>query len=117
MLDKFLSYINQEKLFFPSDKVLLAVSGGMDSMAMVHLFKAANIQIGIAHINHNLRGEESRKDELFIQEYCETHLLPFYGTSIDPKTFDKQNMHEKARQLRYDFFEKVLLQYDYQYAF
>lgn len=116
MLDKFLSYINHEKLFLPTDKILLAVSGGMDSMAMVHLFRTANFQIGIAHINHNLRGDESQQDELFIKAYCETHHLPFFSTSIDPKSFEKQNMHEKARKLRYDFFEKVLLQYDFQYV-
>ena len=116
MLDKFLSYINQEKLFSLDDKILLAVSGGMDSMAMVQLFINANISIGIAHVNHNLRGEESQEDELFIKNYCETNHLPFFNYSIDPKTFDGQNMHEKARQLRYDFFEKVLLQHNYQYV-
>lgn len=115
MLDKFLSYINQEKLFLQTDKILLAVSGGMDSMAMVQLFRDANIQIGIAHVNHNLRGEESQQDEDFIKNYCETYCLPFFAATIDPKTFDRQNMHEKARQFRYDFFEKVVTLNDYQY--
>jgi len=116
MLDKFLSYINEEKLFLPTDKILLAVSGGMDSMAMVQLFRNANIHIGIAHVNHQLRGDESLQDEIFIKDYCETHHLPYFRMSIDPKTFDGQNMHEKARKFRYDFFEKVLLQYDYRYV-
>jgi tRNA(Ile)-lysidine synthase len=116
MLDKFLSYINQEKLFLPIDKILLAVSGGMDSMVMVRLFRDANVQIGIAHVNHNLRGEESQQDEDFIKNYCETYHLPFFVASIDPKTFDRQNMHEKARQFRYDFFEKVMTVNDYQYV-
>ena len=116
MLDKFLSYINQEKLFLPTDKILLAVSGGMDSMAMVQLFRNANIQIGIAHVNHNLRGEESQQDEDFIKNYCEAYRLPFFVTSIDPKTFERQNMHEKARQIRYDFFEKIKTAHNYQYV-
>lgn len=114
MLDKFLSYINHEKLFLPSDKILLAVSGGMDSMAMVHLFRAANIQIGIAHINHNLRGNESQEDEKFIKDYCETHHIPFFVASIDPISFEGQNMHEKARKFRYDYFDNVMLEYNYQ---
>ena len=113
MLDKFLSYINQEKLFSTSDKILLAVSGGMDSMAMLHLFRLSRIAIGVAHINHNLRGNESKDDENFIKKYCEIHQINYYVDSIDPSSFDGQNMHDIARKHRYAFFDRIALEHNY----
>lgn len=55
MLDKFLSYIKEENLFAENERILLAVSGGMDSMAMVTLFLQAKFQIGVAHVHHHMR--------------------------------------------------------------
>jgi len=107
MLDKFLSYIKEEKLFTQNDRVLLAVSGGMDSMAMVTLFLQANISIGVAHINHHLRGNESDEDAEFIQKYCEEKKIPFYIFHIDPAQFASGNMHDTARKLRYEWLSKL----------
>ncbi len=107
MLDKFLSYIKEEKLFTQNDRVLLAVSGGMDSMAMVTLFLQANISIGVAHINHHLRGNESDEDAEFIQKYCEEKKIPFYIFHIDPAQFASGNMHDTARKLRYEWLNKL----------
>ncbi len=115
MLDKFLSYINQEKLFLTTDKILLAVSGGMDSMAMLYLFRLSGLAIGVAHVNHNLRGNESDHDEKFIKDYCTTHQIDYYVDAIEPSAFDGQNMHDFARKHRYAFFNKISNKHKYNY--
>ncbi len=66
-LQKFQDYIDENSLLRPGHKVLLTVSGGRDSVLLVHLFKRAGYTCGIAHCNFNLRGEESQRDESFVQ--------------------------------------------------
>ncbi len=107
MLDKFLSYIKEENLFTENEKILLAVSGGMDSMAMVTLFLQAKIPIGVAHIHHHLRGAESDGDAEFIKKYCAEKKIPFYIFHIDPAQFASGNMHDTARKLRYEWLNKL----------
>ena len=58
MLERFLSYIREKKIVSQDKKILLAVSGGQDSMVMAHIFLQAGYDIGLAHINHHLRGKE-----------------------------------------------------------
>jgi tRNA(Ile)-lysidine synthase len=107
MLDKFLSYIKEENLFPENKKILLAVSGGMDSMAMVTLFLQAKIPIGVAHIHHHLRGAESDGDAEFIEKYCAEKKIPFYIFHIDPTQFATGNMHDTARKIRYEWLQKL----------
>ena len=64
MTDKFLKYILDENLFHKEDKILLAVSGGKDSMAMLHFFEQAGFSVGVAHCNFKLRGEDADGDKL-----------------------------------------------------
>ena len=64
-LDRLTSFIKQHALFRPEERVLLAVSGGRDSVLMAHLFKGAGFNFGIAHCNFNLRGNDSDGDEQF----------------------------------------------------
>jgi len=115
MLDKFLSYIKEEKLLTKNDRILLAVSGGMDSMAMVTLFLQANISIGVAHINHHLRGKESDADQNFVQKYCEKNEIPFYIHHIDPNIFIVGNMHDTARSIRYEWLNKISVEEHFDY--
>ena len=66
MLDQLSNYISEQKLFQPDQRVLLAVSGGIDSVALVHLFDRADFNFAIAHCNFQLRGKESEDDQLYV---------------------------------------------------
>jgi len=113
MLDKFLSYIKEENLFILDDKLLLAVSGGIDSMVMTDLIKRSGFEFGIAHINHHLRGEESNNEEQFIKDYCSQNSIKYHIHHLDSRVFDKGNMHSIARAERYKFLYSIKKKNDY----
>ena len=69
MITKFTAYIKKQKLFKPADKLLVAVSGGADSITLCHLLKEANYTFSVAHCNFSLRDEESDGDENFVKDY------------------------------------------------
>lgn len=118
MLHKFIQNINAKQLFEPNQKVLLAVSGGIDSMVLFHLFEKSEFAFGIAHCNFQLRGKESDGDEEFVRDQVQQH-----GISAFFETFDTQE-HAKlkgisiemaARELRYEFFEKIRIEHGYDF--
>lgn len=118
MFEAFKSYINKEKLFEPSDKVLLTVSGGMDSVVMLDLFHQAGFNFGIAHVNFKLRGEESDADQQFVEGLAKKYNCPLYVTSFNTKEFAKQNKlstQMAARELRYQFFEEIRQEHNYEF--
>ncbi|HEY0031245.1 MAG TPA: tRNA lysidine(34) synthetase TilS [Bacteroidia bacterium] len=111
-----LNYITEEKLFGPADKVLLTVSGGIDSVVMCALFHKAGLSFGIAHCNFQLRGEESEADELLTEELAEKYGVQFHSISFDTSAVAKKNklsIQAAARQLRYQWFEEIREQYKY----
>lgn len=113
MLDKFLSYIHEEKLIKKGESILLAVSGGLDSMVMLDLFIKSKIKIGVAHINHQLRAQESDDDAAFVKLFCTKHNTPFFQLDLDPGAFVKGNMHDTARQLRYEWLNSIAKEKNY----
>ncbi len=113
MLDKFLLYIKAKKIFKESDRPLLAVSGGRDSMVMLHLFSRLQWPFGVAHINHNLRGAESDADALLVRQHCQEHQIPYYEHTIPEGLLQKRNLQAKARQLRYEWLEFTAKQHGY----
>lgn len=118
MLNSFNTYIKKEKLFSKTDKILLTVSGGIDSIVLCELFHQAGLKFGIAHCNFQLRGEESDTDELFVEELAEKHVVQFHSVAFDTSTFAKKNklsIQVAARQLRYQWFEEIRTQFDYKY--
>lgn len=118
MLQFLLSYIKQEELFRPSEKILLAVSGGVDSIVMCELFHKANLDFGIAHCNFQLRGVESDEDELFVEKLAEKYAVPFHTVSFDTSVHAKKNklsIQVAARQLRYNWFEEIREQFSYKF--
>lgn len=118
MLDAFLTYINEQKLFEKSDKILLAVSGGIDSILLTDLFSKAKFNFGIAHCNFGLRGEESDADELFVKKLATKHKVPFHHTTFDTQAYaaeQKISTQMAARELRYAWFQEVLKTHQYQY--
>lgn len=89
---------------------LLAVSGGLDSVVMAHLFKKAGYPFAIAHCNFQLRGAESDGDELFVQQVALDYEVPFFVKRFETNTHaDKQgqSVQMAARELRYEWFAEL----------
>ncbi|MBE0647628.1 MAG: tRNA lysidine(34) synthetase TilS [Bacteroidales bacterium] len=110
MLQQFNSFISKNGLFQPEQRVLLAVSGGVDSMVMAELFSQAGFRFGIAHCNFQLRGSESDDDERFVQSIADQYDVPFYFTKFCTTAFAdlrKISIQMAARELRYAWFEEV----------
>ncbi len=83
MLNRLIDFVTKKKLFSNSEKILLAVSGGIDSMVMLHLFDRAGFHFAVVHCNFQLRGFESDADEKFVSEYCTTHGIIFFNRKFD----------------------------------
>jgi tRNA(Ile)-lysidine synthase len=119
MLEEMLEYIQQEQLFHPRhDRILLAVSGGIDSVVLSHLFQQAGIQFGIAHCNFNLRGQESQEDEVFVRDLAQRLGVPFYATSFETQRqaqTQRSSIQMTARELRYQWLEEQRVEHHYQY--
>jgi tRNA(Ile)-lysidine synthase len=118
MLSAFADFIKKEDLFSPADKLLLTVSGGVDSVAMCELLNKASVDFGIAHCNFKLRGKESDEDELFVEKLAEKYQVPFHSISFNTNSFAKKNklsIQAAARELRYEWFEEIRLQFAYTY--
>jgi tRNA(Ile)-lysidine synthase len=110
MLDEFLNYIRKNRLLKKNYRVLLTVSGGIDSMVMAHLFIKAGIKTGIAHCNFCLRGEESDRDEEFVRDFSENNGIPFYTMRFNTREYACNkgiSVQMAARELRYEWFETV----------
>jgi tRNA(Ile)-lysidine synthase len=117
MLKKFLAFSAEQKLFNPDDPILLAVSGGMDSVVMAHLFFKAKLRFGIAHCNFGLRGEEADADELFVKKLAKKYKAPYFSNQFETQAFadsEKISVQMAARVLRYTWLEQVRMQQSYQ---
>lgn len=118
MQQKFENHIAQNFPFLIGKKLLLATSGGIDSMVMVDLFHKLPFDIAIAHCNFQLRGMESFEDQNFVQNYAETNNIELFLTQFDTAAFAedyKLSIQVAARELRYSWFYELLdtKKYDY----
>jgi tRNA(Ile)-lysidine synthase len=108
---KFQQHLSKNLPFLKDKKLLLAISGGIDSMILVHLLQQLGYNISIAHCNFKLRGEESDGDEQFIRIFAEKNNIPVFVTHFDTKLFaadNKLSIQLAARQLRYIWFHQLL---------
>jgi tRNA(Ile)-lysidine synthase len=119
MLGRLKKFVADQRLFSPDQRILLAVSGGMDSVVMAELFHKACWHFGIAHCNFTLRDEESEDDEHFVEELAQRLHVMFYSkrffTSEDAER-KKISVQMAARELRYGWFEEVRQQEGYAYV-
>ena len=118
MQQKFENHIAQNFSFLIGKNLLLATSGGLDSMVMVDLFHKLPFEIAIGHCNFQLRGLESFGDQRFIQDYAETNEIPLFLTQFDTEAFAndyKLSTQVAARELRYNWFYEILETENYDY--
>lgn len=117
MVKDFLAYIQGQQLWDTSkDKILLAVSGGIDSIALVYLCQMAKIKFGIAHCNFQLRGADSEEDARFVQKLAQQLEVAYHETTFDTIAIMKQQQKSiqiVARELRYEWLEEIRKQHQY----
>lgn len=91
MLQKFQNHINTNFSFLQDKKLLVATSGGMDSMVLVHLFQKLQLNFAIAHCNFQLRGNESDEDEKFVVAYANQNNITCFVTKFDTSNYSEEN--------------------------
>lgn len=119
MIERFKEYIEEHQLFTKNDKILLAVSGGIDSVVLMELFVGAGYTFGVAHCNFHLREVDCDKDEQFVKSLAEKHNVPFHVKEFDTIGYAEEkniSIQMAARDLRYNFFEEVMNEYSYKYT-
>lgn len=117
-LSTFLDFVKGEQLFNEKDRILLAVSGGKDSVFMARLFAQSNFHFAIAHCNFQLRGAESNEDADFVEDLANSMDVPFFSVNFETKKTAKGrqiSIQMAARDLRYAWLEEIreLNAYDY----
>lgn len=118
MLLPFKNHLQEHFPKVSESKILIAISGGVDSVVLTHLCKEANLDISLAHCNFHLRGEESEGDEAFVMELADALDIEVYIEGFETEAYargKKISIQMAARELRYHWFEELreTLQFDY----
>lgn len=116
MRTAFQLFIQENNLFTKDQKILLAVSGGVDSMVMLHLFNRCNYDIAVAHCNFKLRDADSDADQQLVFDTCQALGIKCHIKSFDTTGYAKQKkltIQEAAREIRYDWFSQLRKEYNY----
>jgi tRNA(Ile)-lysidine synthase len=118
MLQKFQNHLNAKLPFLQEKRLLLAVSGGIDSMVLLYLCHQLDLSFAVAHCNFQLRGDESDADEQFVTDICASLHRPLFIEKFVTAAFaqeHKLSIQVVARKLRYDWFETLMQNNDYDY--
>lgn len=119
MLEQFKRYISEKKLWDSSHhRLLLAISGGVDSMVLADLLKHVNVNFAFAHVNFGLRGEASDKDEELVKKVADAYGIPFYRYNPATTVYAQDkgiSTQMAARELRYAWFEQLMKEEGYHY--
>ena len=101
---------------FNGENIIVAVSGGADSISLLHLMIRAketlNLNVVCAHVNHNVR-KESEQEKIFVKDFCDKNGVIFEYMKIE--NYGDDNFHNEARTKRYDYFEKLIEKYNSKY--
>lgn len=115
----FVQYVREQSLFSAEEPLLLAVSGGLDSMVLATLCHERQFNIAIAHAHFGLRGAESDADAALVEQWAKERSIPFHLQKFDTTTYaahHKQGIQEAARMLRYQWFQDLCATFGYRYV-
>ena len=118
MLQAFRQHLDSDLGFLKNSRLLLAISGGLDSVVLAHLCQKLDLKVSFAHCNFNLRGAESDADEKFVLELSEDLELEIFIKSFETEVYAKQegiSIQMAARELRYDWFSELAEQLHFDY--
>ena len=116
LLDSFQRYIDENDLATHDDRILLTVSGGVDSMVMLSLFTRCGYRVGVAHCNFQLRGAECDEDEVLVEDEAKKHGAAFYNRRFETRAEMErtgESMEMAARRLRYAWFDALSREHGY----
>lgn len=116
MLDRIQPFIQEHALFSPTDQLLVAVSGGLDSVVLADVLHRLGVKFAVAHCHFGLRGEEADADEQFVRKLASTYEAPYFVEFFQTKKFAEQegiSTQMAARALRYEWFERIRAQQGY----
>ena len=119
MLQKLSNILQQNFPFLKEKKLLIAISGGIDSVVLTHLLSALNLNISLAHCNFNLRNTESDLDTVFVKELAEKLQIKCFTTSFETEKIAKENKESiqiTARNFRYTWFQKTLQEHHFDFV-
>ncbi|WP_299247819.1 tRNA lysidine(34) synthetase TilS [uncultured Aquimarina sp.] len=119
MIRKFKAHIEDHLSFLKEKKLLIACSGGLDSIVLTYMCHVLSLDFGIAHCNFKLRGKESEGDEEFVSEVAKKMTVPFFVTTFETEQYAKNHklsIQMAARELRYDWFRELILEYQFDYV-
>ncbi len=118
LLERFKNHINQHFSFLKEKKILLALSGGIDSIVLTHLLQHLQYNISVAHCNFKLRDAEADEDQKFCKSLAKEWQLPFYTIHFETKKYaqnQKLSLQMAARELRYKWFEEMMKEKGYDF--
>ena len=107
MQERFSAYIRNHCLVDPGDKILICLSGGIDSMVMAHLMLQEKISMAVAHVNYRLRGSESDEDEDFVREWALRNHTDFFVLRPEMNNIHGKSIQMAAREIRHAWFEEI----------
>ncbi|MBK6392829.1 MAG: tRNA lysidine(34) synthetase TilS [Saprospiraceae bacterium] len=117
--EKIESFIRRYRLVNAGEKILVAVSGGPDSMCLLTVLSRLGYPVHAAHVNYMLREEESLGDELFVEDWCKKQNIPVHLNRTDTKALlisSKKGLQELARDLRYTWFDQLMEEHNIHYT-
>ncbi|HKC69791.1 MAG TPA: tRNA lysidine(34) synthetase TilS [Bacteroidia bacterium] len=118
MIKAFTAYIQKHALFTTNNMLLVALSGGADSMALCELLKATGFSFYVAHCNFTLRGKEADNDEKFVIDYCKKNKIKCFTKKFKTAKYAENkgiSIQMAARQLRYTWFNKLMNEHSFDY--
>jgi len=118
MLERFKQHIQTNFPYLQNSKILVGISGGLDSVVLTHFLYKLKFAMALAHVNYQLRAEESNLDEFFVKKIGDEFKVPVFVQNVDTNTYataHKVSIQMAAREIRYKWFDEVMLKHDYDY--
>ena len=111
MIKRTAEYMKQQKMPMPGERIVMGLSGGVDSICLFHILRELGYELEAVHVNHGIRGEEAKRDEAFVRKLCGQYNIPFHGYGYDvPKISKEKHLSEEeaGRMVRRQAFSEVM---------